>query len=111
MYNYKDIYTIDFRKLQYYAEVHWIIKDALDFPDYYGENWDAFWDCIVDLVFSYEKVHIEIIGLDVLERKFGEDTSKMFLELLHDAKERAYRVCKGVVTVEIVDGDKRIEIQ
>lgn len=27
-------------------ELHLRIKDALDFPDYYGKNLDAFWDCI-----------------------------------------------------------------
>ena len=27
-------------------EVHERIKRAFGFPDYYGENWDAMWDCM-----------------------------------------------------------------
>ena len=50
MYQYKDLYTIDFRDVQNYAEVHLIIREALGFPDYYGCNWDAFWDCLTDMV-------------------------------------------------------------
>ena len=38
--------TIDLTGCQYLDELHQRIKDALDFPDYYGKNLDAFWDCI-----------------------------------------------------------------
>ena len=48
-------------------EIHFIIQKALDFPDYYGENLDALWDCLTDMV--GRKIHIEIIGLDVLRKK------------------------------------------
>ena len=46
MYEYKNPYILDFRNIQYYGDVHKIIKAAFDFPDYYGENWDAFYDLI-----------------------------------------------------------------
>lgn len=49
MYKYKDPYQLDFRHVQTYGEVHKIIRVAMDFPDYYGENWDAFWDCLTDM--------------------------------------------------------------
>ncbi|MGI6754082.1 MAG: barstar family protein [Eubacteriales bacterium] len=35
--------------MNYLGEVHKIIKDELDSPDYYGENWYAFWDCLTDM--------------------------------------------------------------
>lgn len=25
------------------------VGKSLNFPDYYGKNWDAFWDCVCDL--------------------------------------------------------------
>lgn len=42
MYEHKDLYTIDFSEVEYYPEMHMIIRDSLGFPDYYGGNWDAF---------------------------------------------------------------------
>ncbi len=41
MYQYKELYTLDFLKVNYLGEVHKIIKEELDFPDYYGENISA----------------------------------------------------------------------
>lgn len=37
---------VDFSKCQYIYEIHEQIKGSLNFPDYYGNNLDAFWDCI-----------------------------------------------------------------
>ena len=36
MYEYRDPYIIDFTNVKHYLQVHEIIKEALDFPDYYG---------------------------------------------------------------------------
>lgn len=38
--------TIDLTGCKYVDELHQRIQDALNFPDYYGKNLDAFWDCI-----------------------------------------------------------------
>ena len=79
MYEYRNPYILDFSKVQYFDEIHKIIKDALDFPDYYGENWSAFWDCLTDMV--DDPIRIQIFGLDVFQRKFPESCAKM-LEIL-----------------------------
>lgn len=42
MYEYKEKYTLNFSKIEHWSEFHQIIKDELDFPEYYGKNWDAF---------------------------------------------------------------------
>ncbi|WP_198345783.1 barstar family protein [Nocardiopsis gilva] len=31
-------------------DLHLLLKQALDFPWFYGKNWDAFWDAITGLV-------------------------------------------------------------
>lgn len=38
--------VVDVSGCQYVEELHQRIQTALDFPDYYGGNPDAFWDCI-----------------------------------------------------------------
>ena len=38
--------VLDFSGCQYLNELHERIQVALEFPDYYGKNLDAFWDCI-----------------------------------------------------------------
>ena len=42
--------------------MHAVIWHAFEFPDYYGCNWSAFWDCFKDMY--GEPIHIEIIGLE-----------------------------------------------
>ncbi|MEL7119554.1 MAG: barstar family protein [Bacteroidota bacterium] len=49
--------------------VHRHLKEGLDFPDYYGENLNAFDDCIWDLITSEKK------GLVLVFRFFDEFVS------------------------------------
>ena len=108
MYQYKDLYTIDFTNVQYYLEMHLVIKEALDFPDYYGCNWDAFWDCLTDMV-GDEPIHIEIIGLDVIERKFEHIAGKM-IRILKEFKHYNNDKYAHEINIEIVDGDSRVSL-
>ncbi len=68
MYQYKERYTLDFSKVTGMDEVHQIIKEELDFPDYYGRNMDALWDCLTDMV--GDPLHIELIGFERMQRFF-----------------------------------------
>lgn len=38
------IVTLDLTDCKYMGELHQRIKEVFHFPDYYGENWDAFYD-------------------------------------------------------------------
>ena len=38
--------VLDLTGCKYVDEMHLRIKDALNFPEHYGKNFDAFWDCI-----------------------------------------------------------------
>ena len=100
MYAYKEKYVLDFSKVQYLGEVHKIIKEELDFPDYYGENWDACWDCLTDMV-GIEPMHIELIGIDHLQKKFPRHANlmlKVFKDLKHCYNDKYIKE----VTIEIV---------
>ena len=67
MYQFKELYTLDFSKVNYINEVHQIIKDELGFPDHYGMNWSAFWDCLTDMV--GDPIHIEIVRMERVQSK------------------------------------------
>ena len=59
------------------------ISASFQFPDYYGENWDALWDCL-DGDYCPIDAHIEIAGIRYLNDKFdgyGDKIKKIFEEL------------------------------
>ncbi len=108
MHLYRKKYTVDFTNFQYYSEMHGIIGKSLDFPDYYGCNWDAFWDCLTDMV--GRPVHIEIIGIDVIRRKFGDAADKM-LEMLKEFKHYEDDEYANDIQIELVSGSVRVTLE
>lgn len=100
-------YTIDFSNVKYFLEMHKMIQESLDFPDCYGCNWSAFWDCLTDIY--GESIHIEIIGIDVIERKF-EDAASQMISILKRFKhyEEAF---ENDIQIEIVSGSTRISLE
>ncbi len=56
--------------------LHMEFKNKLGFPDYYGENLDALWDCLtgwIDL-----PVEVEWRDFDLVEESLGEYAHKAF---------------------------------
>ena len=107
MYQYKEIYTLDFSNVNYINEVHEIIKKGLDFPDYYGKNWYAFWDCLTDMV--GDPLHIELVGFEKVQSKFPRD-AKIMLDILKDLKHWSNDEYADITKIEIVLGEARYEI-
>ena len=108
MYEFKELYTIDFSNVTYYMEIHPIIREALDFPEYYGGSLDALWDCLTDMI--GRPVHVEIIGLEVIERKFGDSAKKM-IEILKRFKHYANDRFSDSIKIEIVSGETRVSLR
>ena len=54
--------VLDFSECKYWHDLEKVIKTTLDFPDYYGENLSALWDCGRDYVYDVKPVIIEILG-------------------------------------------------
>lgn len=53
---------LDFSGCRYLGEVHRILKTGFGLPEYYGENWDALWDCLRYLWADGEKISVKIYG-------------------------------------------------
>lgn len=61
------------------------IGNALAFPDWYGANFDALFDCLTDAGWQAAKGHVIVInGLGELRNANPEDFS-MLIEVLRDA--------------------------
>jgi hypothetical protein len=69
------------------ADILLSISEALSFPDYFGNNWDAFDECINDLEWLPYKGYILLLenGSDLLELPLNE--WKLFFGVLEEATE------------------------
>lgn len=55
---------IDGRDFENIEVLHDVLKDKLDFPDYYGGNLDALWDCLtgwVDLPLTLVLINLSLV--------------------------------------------------
>ena len=104
----KEKYIIDFTGVNYCLEMHFVIRDALKFPDYYGCNWSAFWDSPTDMY--GDPIHIEILGLDVIEQKF-DDASEKMISILKKFKHFNNDLFAKDIKIEIVEKSGRKEIR
>ena len=70
-------------------ELHTLLAKAFRFPDYYGQNWDAFDECIRDVPVPET---IEISGIDKLRSRLPHEAKLLsqgltsFVEETHDPK-------------------------
>lgn len=74
---------LDGKKMDNREQLHAALKEALELPDYYGNNLDALWDCLtgwVEMPLTIRWVHFQ-----ESEKKLGE-YSLLLLQLFQDAE-------------------------
>lgn len=71
----KIIVEIDLSFITNTEELHSLLKEKLNFPDFYGMNWSAFWDSITGLVELPEK--LILIGFNEMEKKLPDEAYYM----------------------------------
>ena len=74
---------IDGQKTHDRAGLHQYIAKELDFPQWYGKNLDALFDCLTDLT---EETHIEVVNRDDLYEALGGYANAL-LKVLSEASE------------------------
>ena len=82
----KKIVTLDLTDCRFLGEIHLRIKRAFDFPDFYGENWDAFWDLLWS---ECDANKIVVIGEKTVSKELipsVEMVNKILQELKEDRK-------------------------
>ncbi|MCX5079480.1 barstar family protein [Streptomyces sp. NPDC001940] len=56
--------TIDVSEVSGERSLHLLLMRELNFPEFYGMNWDAFWDAVTGLVSIPD--HVRFLGWDQL---------------------------------------------
>ena len=70
----KKIITLDLTDCKYLGELHERIRTAFDFPEWYGANWDAFWDLLWSECDADEVV---IVGEQTMSKEFNNQINDM----------------------------------
>ncbi len=81
----KKTIILDLTDCMYLGELHERIKIAFNFPEWYGANWDAFWDLLWSECDADEVI---IIGEKTLAKEYEEHLTKMHSALDALKKER-----------------------
>ena len=76
-------YKVDFSEVKYYMEIHEVLKRDLEFPDYYGGNLDALWDCLTDMLGGISI--IEIYNWEVISKKYYDEWQEI-IEIFKETK-------------------------
>ncbi|HTR55618.1 MAG TPA: barstar family protein [Kofleriaceae bacterium] len=86
---------IDLSRVTTARDIHVAFSTALQFPDWYGHNWDAFWDLVSSD--SPLPAKLTIRGLDHVERVLPDEATKM-LRCFADYNSESGRGCAVSVT-------------
>ena len=89
--------TLDFTGCKNLDGIHLILKTKFGLPEYYGENWDALWDCLDGLFSGSENVKVNIYGFLSLPEDLREYCMTM-LKIFDDVHEETPNVIFEVVS-------------
>lgn len=87
--------TLDFTKCKYITEIHKILKESFAFPDYYGENLSALWDCL-DYYCDYP-LHVNVVGISKIPRDLKDYIGKI-LNIFNDVSLRSPNIVFEIVS-------------
>jgi ribonuclease inhibitor len=67
-------------------ELHALLARQLSFPDYYGHNWDAFWDCVTDPEQSKMPAVLHVVGFSALASRLPRE-AQLFQQCLAELQQ------------------------
>ncbi len=76
---------IDGEQFRTVEEFHQLLREKLAFPEYYGMNLDALWDCLTGYV--EPPLTIKWINFQESEKRLGSNYCAKVIEIFRDAEE------------------------
>ena len=86
-----EMIILDFTECKTLGEVHQVLKKNFDFPEYYGENWSALWDCLDGWYYDEGEILVEIHGYHAMPEEL-QDYCQTMLKIFDDVHERTPNV-------------------
>ena len=87
--------VLDFSNCKYASEIHKVIKETFSFPDYYGANLSALWDCL-DYYCDYDLI-VYIKGFNLLPEEFNDYKVKI-LEIFARVSENSPNIIFKIIS-------------
>ncbi len=81
------VVILDGAKVRSRRGLHSYLKKALSFPDYYGRNLDALYDCLTDL---QEQTELVVENVPELENSLGFYAKSLFIVLRRASEENEH---------------------
>ena len=78
--------VIDFTDMKTLGQLHLEMKGKLSFPDFYGENLDALWDCLTGFIGGKNIINVSFLGFHTLDEDILEYAMRI-LETFTEAEE------------------------
>lgn len=75
-------------------KIHTVLKERFGFPEYYGMNWSALWDCLDDI--SETPLTVQIRGLYSIPEKLNKSVESMLVVF-----NRVHKHCPHITFVVI----------
>lgn len=69
--------TLNFSSCTYLGEIHQIIKEKLELPEWYGENLDALWDAVTGLMYVPANIKIVFKPKTNAAQKLSDEVEKI----------------------------------
>ncbi len=102
-----EIYNVDLSAVRHFYDVYIIIKESLGFPSYFGNNPDALWDCLTDMVGI--NIQINFFGFAMICRKYP-NISDHILKILSGIKHYSDDRYIEKTDINLICGNKAFNI-
>ena len=79
------VIRLDLSRCATFGELHRLLKATFGFPEYYGENWSALWDCLDGLFEDEGEITVEVFGYTDMSIEMQQGC-RVMLDIFKDAE-------------------------